>query len=242
MSEEEGYCRGGATDADGLNGAAEGSAAEQAALEGAEEGKCDESDDDRDAEGGEAVFHEHVGCERDEAAGNVGEGDGESGAVGLIVGGLFEAELETHHEVDPGGGILFECGEDGLSARAGDMVLLEDFVDLFLFVVGSLDDLALLAEALGVVVIEVSPGGEVSAKAHGDGAGGDLREAGEDDEVGGGDGSGETRSEGEGDGEAVGEADDGIPDGLAGLEVLLIVDVRDDVRVKGACATAHAFR
>lgn len=75
-------------------------------------------------------------------------------------------------------------------------------------------------------MLGVSAGGEVSAEAHGDGAGGDLGEAGEDDEVRGAYGSGETGGEGEGDGEAVGEADDGVADDLAGVEVVLVVIVR----------------
>ena len=98
-------------------------------------------------------------------------------------------------------------------------ILLEDLVDLFFFVVGAVEDLALFALALGDVVLGVSAGGEVAAEAHGDGAGGDLGEAGEDDDVGGGDGSGEAGGEGEGDGEPVGEADDDVADGFGGLEV-----------------------
>ncbi len=68
-------------------------------------------------------------------------------------------------------------------------------------------------------MLGVSASGEVAAEAHGDRAGGDLGEAGEDDDAGGGDGSGESGGEGEWDGEAVGEADDDIADGLRGFEV-----------------------
>ena len=116
-------------------------------------------------------------------------------------------------------GFCLRACEDGGGGGAVDGVLLEDLVDLFFFVVGALDDLALFAAELGGVVLGVSAGGEVSAEAHGDGAGGDLGEAGEDDDVRGGDGSGESGGEGEGDGEAVGEADDDVADGFGGLEV-----------------------
>ena len=98
---------------------------------------------------------------------------------------------------------------------------------------GAFDDLALFAVSFGDVVLGVSAGGEVAAEAHGDGAGGDLGQAGEDDDVGGGDGSGEAGGEGEGDGETVGEADDDVADGLGGLEVAFdvgIVGVRCWVR------------
>ena len=155
--------------------------------------------------------------------------------MGAVGGGLFEAEFEAHHEVDPGGGILFERGEDGSGAGAVDGVLLEDLVDLFFFVVGAFDDLALFALALGDVVLGVAAGGEVAAEAHGDGAGGDLGEAGEDDDVRGGDGSGETGGEGEGDGEAVGEADDDVANGFGGLEVTFDVWVEGVRGVATSC-------
>ena len=120
-------------------------------------------------------------------------------------------------------GLRLSACEDGGGAGAVDRVLLEDLVDLFFFVLGALDDLALFAVALGDVVLGVSAGGEVAAEAHGDGAGGDLGESGEDDDVGGGDGSGEAGGEREGDGEAVGEADDDVAHGGGGLEVAFYV-------------------
>ena len=80
-------------------------------------------------------------------------------------------------------GLRLRAFEDGGGGGAVDGVLLEDLVDLFFFVVGALDDFALFAEELGGVVLGVAAGGEVSAEAHGDGAGGDLGEAGEDDDV-----------------------------------------------------------
>ena len=223
MGDEVGNRRSCAADADGLEAAAEHTPAEETAFERAEEGKGEEGDKDGEAESGGDVVEEHVGDERDEAAGDVGEGDGERGAMGLVGRGFFEAEFEAHHEVDPGGRIGFEGGEDGLCAQAGNVVLLKDLVDLFFLVPGAIDDLALFAEALGAVVLGVSAGGEISAQAHGDGAGGDLGETGQDDEARGGDGSGESGREGEGDGEPVGQADDDVADGLAGLEVLLLM-------------------
>ena len=63
----------------------------------------------------------------------------------------------------------------------------------------------------------------VPAKAHGDGAGGDFGDAGGEDDGGGGIGAGEAGGEGEGDSEAIGDADDDVPDYLAGGEVLLLV-------------------
>jgi hypothetical protein len=215
---------GGSSDGDGLDGAAKPASAYELSFQRAEDSEGEKGDDDGELESGEVVGDQHVREQGDEAAGNVRAGDGECGAMGSVGGWLFEAKLEAHHEVDPGGGVLLERGENGSGGGAVDRVLLEDRVDLFFFVVGALDDLALFADALGDVVLGVTTGGKVAAEAHGDGAGGDFGEAGEDDDVGGGDGSGETGGEGEGDGEAVGEADDDVAYGLGGLEVAF--DVR----------------
>jgi hypothetical protein len=170
-------------------------------------------------------MNEHVGEQRDEAAGDVGGGDSEGGTMGSVGGGFFEAELEAHHEIDPCGGVLFQRVQDRGGAGAVDGILLEYLVDLLLFVVGAFDDLALFAEALGDVVLGVATGREIAAETHGDGASGDFGEAGEDYDVGRGDRSGETGGEGEGDSEAVGEADDDVADSLSGLEVALYVGV-----------------
>jgi len=72
-------------------------------------------------------------------------------------------------------------------------------------------------------MLGVSASREVTAEAHGDRAGGDLGETGEDDDVGRGDSSGEASCEGERDGKAVGETDDDIPNGGGGLEVTFYV-------------------
>jgi hypothetical protein len=227
---------GGSSYGDGLDSAAEPAGAYEFAFEGSEDCESEEGDDDGEFKGGEVVGDEHVGEQRDEATGDVGEGDGEGGAMGAIGCGFFEAEFEAHHEVDPGGGVLFKGVEDGGGAGAVYGVLLEDLVDLFFFVAGALNDLALFALTFGDVVLGVAAGGKVATEAHSDGAGGDFGEAGEDDDVGGGDGSGEAGGEGEGDGEAVGEADDDVAYGFGGFEVSFDVGV---VGVRGASYIMH---
>jgi hypothetical protein len=64
-------------------------------------------------------------------------------------------------------------------------------------------------------VLGVAARGEIAAETHGDGSGGDLGEAGKDNDARGGDGSGEACGEGEGNGKAVRPADDDVADGLA---------------------------
>ncbi|GMP83488.1 hypothetical protein CsSME_00037382 [Camellia sinensis var. sinensis] len=62
---------------------------------------------------------------------------------------------------------------------------------------------------------------ETTAESHGDCAGGDLGDAGGEDDGGGSVRTGETSGESEGDGEAVRDADDNVVDDLARCEVLL---------------------
>lgn len=218
-----GYGGGGSSNGDGLDGAAEPSSTYELSFERAEEGKSDEGDDNRELEGSKVVAYQHVGEQRNDSSDDVRTGDGKGRAVGAVCGRLFEAKLEAHHEVDPLRGVLFERGEDRCGGGAFDRILLEDLVDLFLFVLGTLDDLAFFAMTFGDVVLGISAGGEVAAEAHGDRSGSDLGEAGEDDDVGRGDRSRQTRRKGEGDGEAVGESDDDIANGGAGLEVAFYV-------------------
>jgi hypothetical protein len=165
----------------------------------------------------------HVGQQRHDSASYIRGGDGEGGTVGAVGGRLFEAKLEAHHEVDPRGVVLLECGEDGSGTGAVYGVLLEDGVDLLFFVAGAFDDLALFSLTLGDVVLRVAAGSEVAAETHGNRAGSDLSQAGQHHDAGGRYGSGEAGSEGEGNGEAVREADDDVADGGGGFEVALYV-------------------
>lgn len=144
--------------------------------------------------------------------------------MGAVVGGELEAKLEAHHEIDVGFGVLLQGMEDGGGGLAGDAVLLEDFVDFLGFVVGAVDDFVGFACELGVVMLYVAAGCEVATEAHGDGAGGDFCQAGDDDDVGG-DGSGEAGGEGEGNGEAVGEADDDVAHSFCRFKVFFVVGV-----------------
>ena len=235
--EEAGELEGGgggeAANGDGLESALEDVGTEGAAFGSAEDGEGDEGDDDRDAQGGGDVGEDHVGSERDDAAGHVGDGNGEGGTDGTAGGGRFEAELEAHHEVHVGLGVGLEGAKDRRCGFVVDTVLLEDLVDFGGLVFRAGDDFEFLAAAFGGEVLGVAARGEVAAEAHGDGAGGDFGESGGDDEVSGGDGSGETGGEGEGDGEAVGEADDDVADRLGGGEVDFVMIMRG--RRRGVC-------
>ena len=95
--------------------------------------------------------------------------------------------------------------------------------DFARFFVGDLCDFALFADALAGVMLGVAAGGEVSAEAHRDGAGGDFGKPGDDDEAAVVDRAGDAGGQGEGDGEAVGHADDDVANDFAGGEVTLNV-------------------
>jgi hypothetical protein len=218
-----GYGGGGSSNSDGLDGATEPAGTDEFALERSEEGKGDEGDDNGELEGFEVVCNQHIREQWDETTGDVGGSNGEGGAVGSVGGRLFKAKLEAHHEVDPSSVILLEGSQDRSGAGPVDGVLLEDGVDLLFFVAGAFDDLALFSLALGDVVLGVAAGSEVAAEAHGDGAGGDLGQAGQYNDMGGRYGSGEASGEGEGNGEAVGEPDDDVANNGGGLEVAFYV-------------------
>ncbi len=136
-----------------------------------------------------------------------------------FAGGLFEAQFEAHHEVDPGCRVLFECIQDRSRASTIDLVLLEDLVDLFFFVMGTLDDLAFFADLFGGVMFGVPPCGEIAAEAHGDGSCSNLGKTGEDDDLRRGNSSGEACSERKRNGETVGESNDDVTNGVGGFEV-----------------------
>ena len=173
-SETVGRCSGDATDECGLDGAAEPTGSDEHTFDSTEDGEGEQGDCDRELECFGGVGDKDVGEQRNEAAHDVGDGDGEGGTMGAVGGGFFKAEFEAHHEVDPGGGVLLEGIEDGCGSGTINVVLLEDLIDLFFFVAGAFDDLSLFPLALGVVVFDISAGGEVATETHGDGAGGDL--------------------------------------------------------------------
>ena len=112
-------------------------------------------------------------------------------------------------------------GLDGLFAHA---VAAEDVGHFLGFLVGEMFGFIHLAAAFGFVMVAVRSRGEVSSEAHGDGAGGDFRQAGDDHDVSCGESPGEAGGKGEGNGETVGHADNDVANGFRRLEVLF--DVR----------------
>src|SRR6185437_11290740 len=68
--EEVSDCCRGSADGDGLDGAAQPAGANELSFQRAKEQKRDEGDDDGELEGGEVVADEHVGQQRNEAAGD----------------------------------------------------------------------------------------------------------------------------------------------------------------------------
>ena len=100
-----------------------------------------------------------------------------------------------------------------------DPVGVEDLIDLLLLILAAFYHFAFFPQALAAVVLGIAARGEIAAQSHGDGAGGDLRQPGEHDDVQGLDRAGEAGGQREGHGEAVGHADDDVADDVPGLEV-----------------------
>src|SRR6185437_4093045 len=226
LGEEERGGGGHAADQGGLEGGAERGRAGEAALDVAEQQQRRAGDADRGPQRGAERNGGEVGGERDEAAGDVGSGNGDGAGPGAAGLGGFEAELEAHHEVAPGGGALGEALDHGHAVGGGEAVGFEDLGHLAALVVGALDDLALFARQFAGVMLGVAAGGEEAAQAHGDRAGGNFGQAGGDHDAGGEGRAAEASGEGEGDGEAVGHADDQVADAGAAGEVVLGVGGR----------------
>ena len=136
---------------------------------------------------------------------------------------LFQAEFKAHHEVDPGLRIALQRSQHRRGLVALDAVGVEDLVDLLFFIPAALHDFAFFAQPLAAVVLGIAARREIAAQPHGDGPGGDLGQPRKHDDVQGIDRAGETGGEREGHGEAVRHADDDVADGVAGLEVCLMV-------------------
>ena len=80
-------------------------------------------------------------------------------------------------------------------------------------------DLALLAQALAGIVLGVALGGQVPAQSHGDGAGRDLGQSGDDHQAAVVDGAGNSGGQREGHSQPVGHSNDHVADNFAGREV-----------------------
>src|SRR5579872_1576784 len=221
VGEEESGGGGEAADQGGLQGAAPRGDVGVARFDEAENQEGEERDADGDRQRGENLADEHVRSERNQAADNVGPGDGGGAASSARSPRFFEAQLEAHHEIDP----AFLVGADGVDDRlhvfVGETVAAKDFRDFLLLLVGDFNGLLDFAAALGGVMLGVGLGGEVAAESHGDGAGDDFGESRGDDDARGRDCSGESGGEREGDSQAVGHADDDVANRGRGSKVLL---------------------
>src|SRR6266436_311150 len=166
--------------------------------------------EDRPRQGTSRARREHVGGERDQPARDVcpADDDGARPRAGGV--GFLEPELEAHHEVAPRLRAPAEGLDDGRALLGGETVRLEQLPDLLGLDLGLLRDLDLLPRALPDVVLEVTLAGQVAPQAHGDGAGGNLGDAGGDDERRRIDGARDSRRQRERHCETVGHADDNV--------------------------------
>ena len=87
---------------------------------------------------------------------------------------LFQAKLEAHHEIHPGLRLALQRIQNRRALLLTHAIGAENLVDFPLLVLNALDDLALLALALALVVSRVTFRGEISAQAHSDRTSRDL--------------------------------------------------------------------
>ena len=101
----------------------------EAALDVAEDEEGDQRHDDGADERRVDGLREKVGCERDHAPGDVGEGDGEGASAGSLRVGFFETELEPHHEIDPALAVGTDRVHDGREQVVSQAVGAQDVGD-----------------------------------------------------------------------------------------------------------------
>src|SRR6202012_794455 len=99
----------------------------------------------------------------------------------------------------------------------------EDLVNLLFLVLWPMDDLHLLTATLRGVVLGVASRGEISTQSHGDGAGRDLGEPGENDKACRRHRTGETGGQRKGNGQAIRKTDDDVANGVGGLKMSLMM-------------------
>jgi hypothetical protein len=224
LGNPEGRRRGKAADQYGLPGAAQGAGGGEAPLDVAEHRQGQQGNYHRPDQRLPDHAQEKIRRQRDQAAGDVGQGDGGGADAGALRLGLFQPQLEPHHEVHPfllvGAQGVHGGGDDFL----GQAVFAENQGDLGGLLLGHFARLALLAGQLRSVVLGVGARRQVAAQAHGNGPGGDFREPGGEDQAGVGHRARQPGGQGERHRQAVGHTDDDVADGFRGGEVLL--DVR----------------
>ena len=127
--------------------------------------------------------NQHVRREWNQAADDIGAGDHYRARAGALRIGTLQAELETHHEVDPLLRLPRHRFHDGCDVLVGDAVLAEDIRHFFHLLARNLADLLLLSPFLGSIVFGIALGSEIAAESHGNRAGGDFGQSGSDDDA-----------------------------------------------------------
>ena len=172
------------------------------------------------------IGDEDIRRERDEPAEDVREPDRRRARERAARHRRIEAELEAHHEIDPRFGPPLERGDQGRDLVLRHPVSLEDLLDLGGLDLGDGADLVHLARTLAPVVIGVAARSEVAAEPHRDRAGGDLGDAGGEDEARPRDRAGEPRREREGHRQPVGHPDHDVANERASPKVGLDMRMR----------------
>src|SRR5688572_19782647 len=132
---------------------------------------------------------------------------------------FLEAQLKTHHEVDPLLRTFAQRLHDGGSLIFCQTVGVEYFGHFAHFFFGYFLHLALLALAFLRIMFGVTLGSQVAAQTHGDRTGRDLRQSGGDDNAGSGYGAGQSGRERERYGQTVGHSNNDIAHDCSGSEV-----------------------
>src|SRR5574341_1891729 len=216
--------RGEAADQHGLQRTSCRRRSREAAFQVAEGSQRYEGDHHGEHQRGLRGGEHNVRPQRDETPGDVGAADRERAGEGALRIGLLEAQLKSHHEIDPRVWALAQRLNDGRALLVRQAIGPKHLHHLHCLLRGFLAHFQLLTRPLGCVVLRVVSGREVAAQAHGDRTRCDLSQARGDNDTGRGHGAGQPRRERKGYGQAIRHPDDDVSDNLASGEVLF--DVR----------------
>ena len=117
-----------------------------------------------------------VGGKRNKSSGNVGPGNRHRASDGAPRIRLFEAELEAHHKIHPGLGMLAERFHHRNALLGRHAIGVKYPADFGFFLLRNLADFAFLALSFLLIVFRIAARRKIASQSHGDRPGGNFRQ------------------------------------------------------------------
>src|SRR5271157_2541295 len=219
LRQQEGRARGKSSNHNGLRSRTPGPRASEAALDIAKPAQGGQSDYHRPGERDPGAVQEQIRPQRDETSADARNGNRQGTLQSTLGIRLLQAKLEAHHEVHPLLRLAGEGLDDGGAFMWCESVVGKDILHLARLLVWDLLHFAHLAQPLAFVVLGIALRGEISAQTHGDGAGGDLSQPRDDNDVAVVHRTGKPGGQREGHSQPVRHSNNDIADNVARREV-----------------------